>query len=96
MFDFLSRMFRTEKSGDVAKERLKLVLIHDRNDISPETLNALRIEMIKTIQKYLEIDEGGIEIELNREDTSVALVASIPLKSMQRSTKRRERNGGKK
>lgn len=96
MFDFLSRMFKTEKSGDVAKERLKLVLIHDRNDISPETLNALRIEMIKTIQKYLEIDEGGIEIELNREDTSVALVASIPLKSMQRSTKRRERNGGKK
>ncbi|MEG1799758.1 MAG: cell division topological specificity factor MinE [Synergistaceae bacterium] len=87
MFDFLSKMFNKEKSGSVAKERLQLVLIHDRNDIAPETLNALREEMIQTIKKYLEIDEGGIEIELNREDRSVALVASIPLKNMERRTR---------
>ncbi len=87
MFDFLSKMFNKEKSGSVAKERLQLVLIHDRNDIAPETLNALRVEMIQTIKKYLDIDEGGIEIELNREDRSVALVASIPLKNMERRTR---------
>ena len=87
MFDFLSKMFNKEKSGSVAKERLQLVLIHDRNDIAPETLNALRVEMIQTIKKYLDIDEGGIEIELNREDRSVALVASIPLKHMERRTR---------
>ena len=87
MFDFLSKMFNKEKSGSVAKERLQLVLIHDRNDIAPETLNALRVEMIQTIKKYLDIDEGGIEIELNREDRPVALVASIPLKNMERRTR---------
>ena len=87
MFDFLSKMFNKEKSGSVAKERLQLVLIHDRNDIAPETLNALSVEMIQTIKKYLDIDEGGIEIELNREDRSVALVASIPLKNMERRTR---------
>ena len=87
MFDFLYKMFNKEKSGSVAKERLQLVLIHDRNDIAPETLNALRVEMIQTIKKYLDIDEGGIEIELNREDRSVALVASIPLKNMERRTR---------
>ena len=87
MFDFLSKMFNKEKSGSVAKERLQLVLIPDRNDIAPETLNALRVEMIQTIKKYLDIDEGGIEIELNREDRSVALVASIPLKNMERRTR---------
>ena len=87
MFDFLSKMFNKEKSGSVAKERLQLVLIHDRNDIAPETLNALRVEMIQTIKKYLDIDEGGIEIELNREDRSVALVASIPLKNLERRTR---------
>ena len=87
MFDFLSKMFNKEKSGSVAKERLQLVLIHDRNDIAPETLNALRVEMIQAIKKYLDIDEGGIEIELNREDRSVALVASIPLKNMERRTR---------
>ena len=92
MFDFLSKMFNKEKSGSVAKERLQLVLIHDRNDIAPETLNALRVEMIQTIKKYLEIDEGGIEIELNKEDRSVALVASIPLLNMHRSTRGKSKN----
>lgn len=88
MFDFLGKFFKSDKSGNVAKERLQLVLIHDRNDISPETLNALKVEMIQTIKKYLEIDENGIEIELNKEDRSVALVASIPLLNMHRSAVR--------
>ncbi len=92
MFDFLSKLFKSDKSGNVAKERLQLVLIHDRNDISPEVLNALKIEMIQTIKKYLEIDEGGIEIELNKEDRSVALVASIPLLNMHRSTRGKSKN----
>ena len=92
MFDFLSKLFKSDKSGNVAKERLQLVLIHDRNDISPEVLNALKIEMIQTIKKYLEIDEGGIEIELNKEDRSVALVASIPLLNMHRSTRGKSNN----
>ena len=92
MFDFLSKLFKSDKSGNVAKERLQLVLIHDRNDISPEVLNALKIEMIQTIKKYLEIDEGGLEIELNKEDRSVALVASIPLLNMHRSTRGKSKN----
>ena len=92
MFDFLSKLFKSDKSGNVAKERLQLVLIHDRNDISPEVLNALKIEMIQTIKKYLEIDEGGIEIVLNKEDRSVALVASIPLLNMHRSTRGKSKN----
>ena len=87
-----SKLFKSDKSGNVAKERLQLVLIHDRNDISPEVLNALKIEMIQTIKKYLEIDEGGIEIELNKEDRSVALVASIPLLNMHRSTRGKSKN----
>ena len=76
MLDFVARLFKAERSKNVAKERLQLVLIHDRNDISPEILNSLRIEMIATIKKYLEIDENGIEIELDKADRSVALVAT--------------------
>lgn len=85
MFDCFSKFFKAEKSGEIAKERLRLVLIHDRNDISPEVLNSLRCDMIAVIKKYLEIEESGIEIELNRENSSVALVASIPLKNMHRN-----------
>ena len=42
LFDGISKLFGGQKSGAVAKERLQLVLIHDRNDISPEVLTALR------------------------------------------------------
>lgn len=93
MFKFLTSLFGRENSSDVAKERLQLVLIHDRNDISPEVLNALRVDMIKVIKSYLDIDESGIEIELNKEDRSVALVASIPLRNINRPKRGVRRNG---
>ncbi len=91
MLDFVSKFFKLERSKNVAKERLQLVLIHDRNDISPEILNSLKVEMITTIKKYLEIDEAGIEIELDRADRSVALVANIPLKNINRRTRGRSK-----
>ena len=80
MFKFLTRLFPGEKSGDVAKERLQLVLIHDRNDIAPEKLEALKVDMVRLLKKYLEIDETGIKMNLERRSRSVALVADIPLK----------------
>lgn len=92
-FDCLTNIFHSQKSSSVAKERLQLVLIHDRNDISPEVLEALRADLIKTIKKYLEIDEEGIELDLNREDRSVALLASIPLKNMERRSRGKKNNG---
>lgn len=93
MFNFLSRIFSKDRSGDVAKERLQLVLIHDRNDISPETLNSLKIEMIRLLKKYLVIDEGSIEMKLERRNRSVALVADIPLKSSGKAVRGRKKNG---
>ena len=95
MFEFLYNLFGREKSGNVAKERLQLVLIHDRNDIAPEVMNKLRDEMISVIKKYLEIDEKGIEISFDREDRSVALVANIPLRNLQRQVRGRKNNGVK-
>ncbi|MDO5115925.1 MAG: cell division topological specificity factor MinE [Synergistaceae bacterium] len=84
IFELISALFGSQKSGSVAKERLQLVLIHDRCDISPELLTALRADLIETIRKYLDIDENGIELDLNKEEHSVALLASIPLKNMRR------------
>lgn len=87
MLDFFSRLFCREKSGRVAKERLQLVLIHDRNDISPETLENIKVDMILTLKKYLEIDESGIDMQLDRQNRSVALIANIPLKNLKRHTR---------
>ena len=92
MFDFLAGLFGIDKSSEIAKERLQLVLIHDRNDVSPEIINALRIDMINAIKKHLDIDENGIDIQLQRKDRSVALVADIPLRPAQKPNRGKKKN----
>lgn len=84
MMGFLSNLFSRNKSGTVAKDRLQVVLMHDRADISPELMNNLRNDIIEVIRNYVEIDESHIELELEREDSSVALVANIPVKMVRR------------
>lgn len=74
-----------ERSKNVAKERLKLVLVHDRADISPKFLEMIKGDIIRVISEYAEIDEDGLDIKLTRmrkkEDNSTmsALVANIPI-----------------
>ncbi len=84
MLDFLNRLFgRVEKSSsDIAKQRLRLVLVQDRSNMSPEVLEELKEELIGVLTRYLEIDEVGMSVELDKSDDSVALVASIPVKSV--------------
>lgn len=71
-------------SKDVAKERLKLILIHDRADLSPELLEAIKGEILNVIAKYVEIDNSDVEVKLTKTDldegNSPALVANIPIK----------------
>ena len=82
-FKLLTR--KQEKSKNVAKERLKLVLVHDRADLSPKLLEMMKGDIIRVISEYAEIDSEGIDIKLTRmkrdEDTSPvsALVANIPI-----------------
>lgn len=79
--DFLKRLFGggTEGSGQKAKDRLRIVLIHDRTDISPQLLNNLRDEIVAVLTKYMDIDKEKIEIDLDRDEKAVALVANIPV-----------------
>ncbi|GAB6280423.1 MAG: cell division topological specificity factor MinE [Thermovirga sp.] len=81
---FLNRFFRGDSSRQSARERLQLVLIHDRADISPGTLDRLREDLIRVISDYMVISEDGIELDLERDGNSVALVASIPVLEVKR------------
>ena len=89
MFDFF-RPFNNNSntSKNVAKERLKLVLVHDRIDCSPQLLEAIKDDILKVISSYAEIDEEGLEIKMSKtrsetDDKPVsALVANIPLKNI--------------
>jgi cell division topological specificity factor len=87
---FFTNIFGTQKSGKIAKDRLQLVLVHDRSDISPETMENLRRDIIAVIKNYVDIDENRIELDLEREDSSVALVANIPVMTVRRLRGRAE------
>lgn len=89
MWDYLSRLLGRESgSGKKAKERLRLVLVHDRSSVSPDVLNHLKEELIEVISRYLEIEEDGLEVNLQRDDESVALVANIPVRRVLRGASR--------
>ncbi len=82
---FFTRFFSQQDSRSVAKDRLQLVLIHDRSDISPQVMESLRRDIIDVISKYMDIDERHIDLQLEKEDSSVALVANIPVRTVRRN-----------
>ncbi len=86
----LKKLFSRNSSREKAKKRLQLVLVHDRADISPALLEELRVELIGVINKYMEIDSDNIEMDLDRDDGSVALVANIPVLSIKRNQKNKK------
>jgi cell division topological specificity factor len=93
LFDFLSSLIKPKASKEVAKERLKLVLIHDRANVSPQFLEMIKSEIIKVITNYIDVDEKLLDIQLTRtksddgESIVPALVANIPIKNLKKSDK---------
>jgi cell division topological specificity factor len=81
---FIERLFgKGEKSAKtVAKDRLRLVLMHDRADIPAPMMEEMRREILLVLSKYVDIDENALEVNLERADNSntVALVANIPIR----------------
>lgn len=78
----LQRIFgkQDDNSKSVAKDRLKLVLMHDRADIPAPMMEQMRQEIIAVIAKYVEINEAELKVDLERADSEVALVANIPIR----------------
>lgn len=78
--------FSKKKSGENAKNRLKLLLVSERADCSPEIMEKIKNEIIVVISKYLDIDTDGLDIQITRNEAegceggSPALYANIPIK----------------
>lgn len=66
-------------SKDTACNRLKLVLMHDRTQLSPDILEKMRDELVDVISRYVEIDKEALELNLESESNTIALVANIPV-----------------
>lgn len=78
--NFLNKVgLSRRRSAESAKERLQLVLIHDRSGLSPGKLDALKDEIINAISRHIEIDVAGVEINLTKDREQQRLVADIPL-----------------
>lgn len=91
--DLFKLFSRNKSSKDIAKERLQLVLIHDRANVSPQFLEMIKGEIMKVISNYMDIDESALDIQLTRtksEDGNrivPALIANIPIKNVKNSGK---------
>ena len=84
MMDLFNRLLGRNGSKDVAKERLRFVLVHDRTNLAPETMEALRVDLIQVISKYMDIDQRQMDIQFAKENNSIALVANIPVQRVKR------------
>lgn len=84
----LAEFFKKKSSSNVAKDRLKLVLVSDRANCSPEIMEQIKNDIINVISKYVEIDAEGLDIKITQTEsegnngTVPALYANIPIKDL--------------
>ena len=79
--DIIDKLLRRQQaSAAKARERLQLVLAHDRTDLSPDLLDQMREEILNVVAKYVEIDMEEGAVSLETEDRMTALVANLPIK----------------
>ncbi|MFN7036974.1 MAG: cell division topological specificity factor MinE [Bellilinea sp.] len=71
---------KKDKSAEQAKERLKLVLIHDRTDLTPHQLEMMKNELLEVISRHVAIDPSAVKIDMAQDGREQRLIADIPLK----------------
>lgn len=87
-------LFKKKSSSDVAKDRLKLLLVSDRANCSPEVMEMIKNDIIKVISKYMEIDTDGLDIQITSTESDSnngsvpAIFANIPIKDMRNGENR--------
>ena len=82
VIDFL--LGRETKSANQAKERLQLVLVHDRTNLTSSTLEEMKDEIIEVISRHIEIESREVSIEINKDGRQQRLVADIPIRGPKR------------
>ncbi|MCE5222161.1 MAG: cell division topological specificity factor MinE [Clostridium sp.] len=84
---FFKNLSNKPTPKEVAKDRLKLILIHDRGEIAPDIIDKIREEILQVISKYIDIQVDDVEISVNRSgdeegENASALIANIPIKNI--------------
>ncbi len=84
----LDLFYRRKMSSDYAKDRLKLLLVSDRANCSPDVMEQIKNDIIEVISRYMEIDVSNLDIQITQTEseggngTVPALYANIPIKDI--------------
>jgi cell division topological specificity factor len=70
---------KEENAKDVACNRLRVVLMQDRTNLTPELLQRMRKELVELLSKYVEMDKDALELNFDQEGDQMALMLSIPV-----------------
>jgi cell division topological specificity factor len=80
MANIINRMFtKKPTSAQKAKDRLRLVLINDRTDLSAAAMDALKDDLLDVLSGYIEIDAESVKIDITRDGRQQRLIADIPI-----------------
>ena len=73
-----------ERTKDTARQRLRLVLMHDRLDMAPENMEAMKHELWEVVSRYMVVEDDFMEFEIRRLDELMVLVSNIQVKELDR------------
>jgi cell division topological specificity factor len=84
VIEFLRRFFGQPGSSATAKERLRLVLMTDHLELAPDLIEAMKRDLVDVISRHVEVDRDRIEVNFERQDRALAMLANIPIISINR------------
>jgi cell division topological specificity factor len=93
MIEFLRRLFGHQGSSTTAKERLRLVLMTDHLELAPDMIETMKRELVDVISRFVEVDRERIDVTFERQDSTLAMLANIPIVSVTRPTGNAASNG---
>jgi cell division topological specificity factor len=84
MIDWVKKIFGQTPSSSTAKERLRLVLMTDHLALAPDIIENMKRDLVDVISRYVEVDREKVEVSFEREDKALAMLANIPITSVNR------------